>query len=208
MDDAGLATATYWAPLLETIADIAFAIVIVALAVELVSGRIAKRFERQIDSAREVKIAELNNETARLRKQIAPRWINDEKEFLKSIEELPMATARLLYSSDDQGSLIFSMQLMRLLTQAGWTVSKPEPIPYTEVVKLVGILPASLGIVAPSISDDERKATLELGFGRPGVKSPYSVLVSALLSRLGSFTSHVDPSLAPNSLVIVIGPKA
>jgi hypothetical protein len=67
MEDAGLATATYWAPLLETIADIAFAVVIVALAVELVSGRIAKRFERQIEGARELRIAELNNETANLR---------------------------------------------------------------------------------------------------------------------------------------------
>jgi hypothetical protein len=33
----------------------------------LVSGRIAKRFERQIEQANELKIAELNNETARLR---------------------------------------------------------------------------------------------------------------------------------------------
>jgi hypothetical protein len=67
MNGPALAVAAYWAPVLETIADIAFAIVIVALAVELVSGRIAKRFERQIEQANELKIAELNNETARLR---------------------------------------------------------------------------------------------------------------------------------------------
>jgi hypothetical protein len=35
MNDPALATAAYWAPLLTTVADIAFAVVIVALAVEL-----------------------------------------------------------------------------------------------------------------------------------------------------------------------------
>jgi hypothetical protein len=64
MGGTELATATYWAPVLETIADIAFAVVIVALAVELVAGRLAKRFEHQIDAAREVQIAQLKRETA------------------------------------------------------------------------------------------------------------------------------------------------
>src|SRR5262249_44053298 len=83
MEGTELATATYWAPVLETIADVAFAVVIVALAVELVSGRLAKRFERQIDAARELQIAELKKETAaaqlELAKLKAPRTILPEQ---------------------------------------------------------------------------------------------------------------------------------
>jgi hypothetical protein len=79
MEDAGLAKAMYWAPLLSTIADWAFGLTVVFLAAQLISGQIAKRFQKQIDAARELKIAELNNETAKLRKQIAPRMISREQ---------------------------------------------------------------------------------------------------------------------------------
>jgi hypothetical protein len=67
MNDPSLAAAAYWAPLLETVGDIAFLIVIIALAVELGAGRFAKHFHAQLDGARELQIATLENGTERLK---------------------------------------------------------------------------------------------------------------------------------------------
>jgi hypothetical protein len=119
MNDA-LATATYWAPLLETIADIAFAVVIVALAVELISGRIAKRFERIIDNARELKIAELQ--------RIAPRILsisaqNDVREKLAPFGRVVayIGTTTPLTHAFDIDSL--GSQIAGVLSLAGWRVT-------------------------------------------------------------------------------------
>jgi len=64
MQEAALANAGLWAERLEIVADIAFAIVIIALLVELVSGRIAKHFRAELDGARELQLATLQKEAA------------------------------------------------------------------------------------------------------------------------------------------------
>ncbi|MGC2777905.1 MAG: hypothetical protein WA418_19940 [Bradyrhizobium sp.] len=117
MEDGGLATAAYWAPLLETIADIAFAVVIVALAVELVAGRIAKRFEHQIDAAREERIAQLQ--------AIAPRVLsvpaqNVLREKLNQFAPVfaTVGTTQPLRHAFDIDSL--ESQIAGVLALAGW----------------------------------------------------------------------------------------
>lgn len=136
MKDA-LATAGYWAPLLETIADIAFAVVIVALAVELVSGRIAKRFERKIESARELKIAKLNNETARLRQFIVkagtPR-IPDQEKLLTELKNARKAIVSIEYARQVPDARQCARLLWEILKGAGWPMGQRDgPAPFEEL---------------------------------------------------------------------------
>jgi hypothetical protein len=120
MEGTELATASYWAPLLESIADIAFAIVIVALAVELVPGRIAKRFERQIEAARELRIAELNNETVRLRKQLAPRRLTAEQKELIAEKLKAFAGTAFAMSAVGPEPIDFAIDTADALKAAEW----------------------------------------------------------------------------------------
>jgi hypothetical protein len=128
MEEAGLTTATYWAPRLETIADIAFAIVIVALAVELVAGRVARRFERQIEAARELKIAELNNETAQLQKIVAGRQL-DTKQATSVANALKRFAGRQIfisaYAGDAEGMRL-ALQLKKPIEDAGIVIADNE----------------------------------------------------------------------------------
>jgi len=130
MEDAGLATAAYWAPLLETIADIAFAVVIIALAVELVSGRLAKRFERKIDAARELQIAELKNETTTAQLELA-RLTTNRDVLLKRDDGREALIAKLMpfkgtiydaglsMSSGEQADFLWNL-ITEVLDKAGW----------------------------------------------------------------------------------------
>ena len=132
-----LDTATYWAPLLETIADVAFAIVIVALLVELVSGRVAKRFEHQLASARELEIAKLNNETARLRQFIVkagtPR-IPDQAKLLAELKKARKATVIIEYARQVPDARQCARLLWEMLKGAGWPMAQSDgPAPFEEL---------------------------------------------------------------------------
>jgi hypothetical protein len=145
MDSAGLATATYWAPVLETVADIAFAVVIVALAVELFSGRFAKRFERQIDAVRELQIAELRKETTdaqlELAKLKAPRTISPEQRT--RLSELMHGFEGQEYwgmvASDVGDAWDLWREISLALELAGWKRLPPPGLAVTQYGPLAGI---------------------------------------------------------------------
>jgi hypothetical protein len=67
MDNPELISAAYWSGLLTSIENWAFLVVVVALAIEFVAGRFAAPFKEKLEGAKDLKIAELNNETAGLR---------------------------------------------------------------------------------------------------------------------------------------------
>lgn len=106
MDTPALATAAYWAALLENIADFAFVVVIVALAVELVAGRVSRHFQGQLDRARELQIVSLRNETAQLNHEnlklqalLAPRSLKVDQQADLSQAMEPFAGKKILVGS-------------------------------------------------------------------------------------------------------------
>jgi hypothetical protein len=177
MNDA-LATATYWAPWLETVADIAFAVVIVALAVELVSGRIARRFERQIDAARELQIAQLNNETERLRKQIAPRSVG--REFEEVLKGAPTSAIEILYAREAADGWTFAMQLWGTFIRLGWPVLPNMPqVISVEDGPTKAALPASTLPSAMSVCGNPIDITI-VAPGKPREAEPNSSDISGI----------------------------
>jgi hypothetical protein len=69
MGEVELAEATWWAWLWGQIEHWAFLAVIVALAIEFAALKFGTTHKERIEAAKDIKIAELNNETARLRAQ-------------------------------------------------------------------------------------------------------------------------------------------
>jgi hypothetical protein len=67
MDATAMVGAEYWASFWEWIGDKAFIIVVIALAVEYITGRWAKPHREALEDARKLQIAELSKETVRLK---------------------------------------------------------------------------------------------------------------------------------------------
>lgn len=67
MTEPELANATWWAWLWEEIENWAFLGVVVALAIEFAALKFGAPYKKQLEEAKDLKIAELNEETARLR---------------------------------------------------------------------------------------------------------------------------------------------
>jgi hypothetical protein len=93
--------ATYWLGWINLIKLVAFFIVAVGVVLEFGAELVGKPVERKIEAARELRIAELNNETARLRKQMAPRQFDGEA-FKKSLEGKPKAPVEIMFPREDQ----------------------------------------------------------------------------------------------------------
>jgi hypothetical protein len=206
MSDA-LATATYWAPVLETIADAAFAVVIVALAVELVSGRIAKRFEHRIDADRELKIAELNKETEQLRQLAGPRLLNHDV-FVKELEGKPKPkSVAIWYLPDVPDAWAFALRLQGALINAGWPIepmapapeSPKEVVPWRDVPRtmVAGAQPSGVTVVGGTINMEE-----------PWFKALFEALVkSTTFGIYGSGGSQYMP-VPPGTLRVVVAAKS
>ena len=71
MNGTELIGAEYWAAFWEWIADKAFVLVVVFLAVEYIAGRWAKPHKEALDSARKLEIAELTKDAETARKDTA-----------------------------------------------------------------------------------------------------------------------------------------
>jgi hypothetical protein len=214
MEDTGLATATYWVTLLETIADVAFAIVIIALAVELVSGRIAKRFERQIVAAQELKIAELNNETARLRKEVGPRQI-DADAFVKALEGRPKAPVEIMFPREDGEAFQLAMQFRDTLRRADWTATEPMPVPINDIPRLAnqpshiaaGGQALGVAVVVRAATQDDFKRLDD-----HDAPTPVNAVTKAILQALGTVSRYAaGPDVfhppPPGAIRIVVGSK-
>jgi len=79
VSDADLANHTWWASFWTVIEHWAFLAVVLALAIEFVALKLAEPHKEKLEAAKDLKIAELNNETARLKSQAAPRTLTKEQ---------------------------------------------------------------------------------------------------------------------------------
>jgi hypothetical protein len=73
------------------------------------------------------RIAELNNETAKMRQQLEPRIINGEK-FMGAIAGHPKSKIELLYVREDPDSFKLAQQIFWYLANAGWDCAIETPI--------------------------------------------------------------------------------
>jgi hypothetical protein len=199
MDDAGLATATYWASLLGTIADWAFGLTVVFLAIQLVSGQIAKRFQKQIDAAKDLRIAELDNETAKLRKQVAPRLITQaqQNDLTATLAKFKSQRGTVIASPSTPESEWFARVLTAPLKEAGWQM---EILPGTATATV--LFPSGVVVKYP------------IDLSKPNLLPENTELAApavALIEKLKEYgiSSTATPGLVkpPNTIEIVISAR-
>jgi hypothetical protein len=123
MSEAELANAAWWAWLWGEIEHWAFLAVVVALAIEFAALKFGAPYKAKLEASKDLKIAELNNETARLKSQLAPRSLT--KEQFDAIEKLRgrIAAINLAVEADTECE-IFAAHLAAALMNAGITVRR------------------------------------------------------------------------------------
>jgi hypothetical protein len=205
----------WWAWFWGEIEHWAFLVVVVALAIEFAALKFGAPYREKIEAAKDLKIAQLNNETARLRKQIAPRHI-DSDVFLKALAGKPKAPVELMFTKEDGEAFQLALSLRDHLKVAEWTVTEPLPVPATDVARLsnlpshmaAGGQPTGVALVARADSQEEFRI-----FGDREADTAKNALSRALVQSLGSVSEHTGGegifTAAPPSGVIrlVVGPK-
>jgi hypothetical protein len=214
MGEAELANAAWWAWFWGVVEQAAFFGVVLTLAIEFAALKAGAPYKAKLESAKELKIAELNNETARLRKQVGPRQINGE-EFKKKLEGKPAAPVEIMFPREDIEAFHLAIQFRDVLRMSGWEAPEPVPVPPGDVPRLlnqpsiasVGANSAGVTVVmrADTNADFERLRDL-------AASTPLNALIQAISSSLGGAGAaaagpdvfHVPP---PGVLRIVVGPK-
>ncbi len=218
MENPAVANAAWWYWLWELVGTIAFLGVIVTLAIEFGAARLAAPYRKLLDDAKDVKIAELNKETALLRKQMGPRQIDGET-FKKYLEGKPKPTApvEIMFPREDGEAYRLALQLRDVLRYSGWQASEPTPVPPGDVPRLQNQPSvASFGsyggtgivVVVRADTQEQFEAIRDIQ-----ASTPLNALVGALSQTLGSAGSaaagpdvfHVP---SPGVLRVVIGTKA
>jgi hypothetical protein len=125
MNDVELAQATWWAWFWSEIEHWAFLAVVVALAIEFAALKFGAPHKERIETAKDVKIAELNNETARLRKQVAPRLITQaqQSELTVALSGFKNQHGTVIASPSTPESEWFARVLTAPLREAGWDMT-------------------------------------------------------------------------------------
>jgi hypothetical protein len=197
--DKAVANATYWASLLETIADIAFAIVIVALLVELVCGRIARRYEKQINDAKDLQIAELDNETAKLRSQLAPRLLTQtqQNELAAALAKFKGQRGTIMASPSTPEGEWFVRVLTAPLRAAGWRVDIMPGSATATVLWPSGVVVSYAADISKSID-----ATENIERSQPAV-----ALVDKLKEYGIAATALPVSMTPPNTIEIIVSAK-
>jgi len=108
----------WWSWLWTTIEHAAFVGLILALAIEFAALKLAEPHKKAIEDAKDLKIAELNNETAKLRAALAPREISASQcegvvNALSAFAGRKAAVAT--YASDAEGSNLGAQIIICLL---------------------------------------------------------------------------------------------
>jgi hypothetical protein len=214
VENPELANAAWWYWLWELVGTIAFLGVIVTLAIEFGAARLAAPYRKIIDDAKDLKIAELNNETARLRKQVGPRSVNGEA-FKKSLEGKPKAPVEIMFPREDIEAFHLALQLRDVLKISGWQAAEPVPVPPGDVPRLINQPSiASVGAYGAGVTVviHENSQALLGRIGDVNADSPLNALLLAITQALGGAGAasagpevfHVPPL---GVLRIVVGPK-
>jgi len=124
----GAEVATYWLSWIRLVQLIAVLLVAVGVVAEFASEWLSRPLEKVIDAARELRIAELNNETARLQKIVTGRQLSNEQiaSIAEAIKGFGGHKVYLgSYSGDAEGAR-FAGQLKKALDDAGIVVDPSD----------------------------------------------------------------------------------
>lgn len=204
----------WWVWLWDEIDKWAFLGVVLALAIEFAALRLGAPYKKILESAKDLKIAELNNETARLRKQIGPRQIDSDK-FMKALEGKPKAPIEIMFPKENGEAFLLALQFRDLLRKAGWQASEPIPVPLNDIPRLAnqpshiaaGGEPIGIGVVVRADTNEEFEQ-----FGSMTANSPAAAIFNAISQTFGGAAGHTaGPNVLntpPRGTVrIVVGPK-
>jgi hypothetical protein len=204
--------------LLETtlfiIADLGIA---AGVYLEIHFGRKAASVAAELQQRSDLRIAELNNETARLRKQISPRHLNSEA-FIKALEGKPKLPVEIWFLKDDGEAFNLALQIRDCLRLAKWEAREPSPIPLSSVPELArlpaamaaGGQPSGVSLVAHWLTREEVDALGSGPFEKPmAIPTPFVVLHKALFASLGALAGSGGHSsaLSEGLLRIVVGAR-
>jgi hypothetical protein len=200
MENPELTSAAYWASVLESIANWAFLVVVLALAIEFIAGRAAAPFKEKIDKARETQIASaigaagaaneraagLEREAARLHFQLdqeiqkrAQRILTDEQKAMMTAELRGKIPEINVVVQRDIEARAFALQLEIVFQAAGMTIH-PYELPAGDVPPATtGVLMYKPGIIPDTAAnqDDPLYATLKkVGLAGGIVSRPFASL--------------------------------
>jgi hypothetical protein len=226
MDSAELISAAYWSSFWEWIGDKAFIVVVVALALEYLAGRWAKPHREAIDHARELQVAQLQNDAVRLskegdaaraqiaeyqartaeaelqltkiRRQVGARKI-EEDIFLKELDgHTPPKSVKIWFSEDavDGGQL--GLQLSSLLDKEKWNPSAPSRLPRDD---------PRLKPSVDSLADIRSQVVLMGPMKSQDKTSAFFGLRNAISSSLGDIVGILQGNVPDDELWIIILPK-
>lgn len=142
MSDAELANTTWWAWFWEAIEQWAFLAVVIALAIEFAALKFGAPYKHKIEDAKDLRIAELNNETARLRKQMAPRSItqSQQNELAERLSQFKDQRGTITASPSTPESEMVARWLGAPLRAAGWDMKVLPGTPTATVLFPHGIV--------------------------------------------------------------------
>ena len=191
----------------------ALALGVVATYLIVSTTNIKEDHWRELRRKSDVRIAELNNETAKLREAAAARWL-DMPLFIKELENVPKQPVEILYVKDDVDSFLIAVMISTGLEHASWVKSFPMPLPTEN--------PAGgpfKGQQAPPLPPPVHFGAQLTGVNVVAKQNPeepgsspnasYSGLMRAFTAALSTHTANagVDPSMAEGALRIVVAPK-
>jgi hypothetical protein len=148
------------------------------------------------------RIAELNNETVKLRQQMEPRKIDGEI-FVGLLRGGPKAKIELLYVKEDPDSYQLSLQIFWYLMNSGWDCALEQPIPPPTADSPYSDKPSTWSVVA-------RETGISLVTGqhdniKPG--TAFAVLLNAFRTTLGQAEMGIDPAVPTGTIRVVVAPR-
>jgi len=121
----------WWASFWGKIETWAFLGVVLTLAIEFAALKLGAPYKEKLEAAKDLKIVELNKETAQLRRIPGPRDINFDV-FKKELEGKPKAPVVIWYLPDTFDGFWFASKLSGALRISDWQVLDPTPTPIPE----------------------------------------------------------------------------
>jgi hypothetical protein len=171
----------------------------VFLAVQLVSGQIAKRFQKQIDAAKDMRIAELDNETAKLRQKVAPRLITQgqQNELTAALSQFRDEHGTVIASPSTPESEWFVRVLAAPLKEAGWEMTILPGTPTATLLFPTGVVVTyAIDFSKPIFAPENTK-----------LAAPAIALADKLKGYGISATATVGALKPPNTIEIIVSAR-
>jgi len=156
--------------------------------------------------------ADANLRLQQLRNQVGPRQLR-RQDFLEALRAVAPVPVQIVYLRDDPECFDVAQQVWRLLQDAGWPVTPPEPIVASGDAQPAPMdldgQPAGITVVGRTNSEDEANAGEQRFLGRPWVRTPFTVLAYAFERALGKAATNLNGPHAPTAgtLRVVVAPR-